>query len=317
MRRGFLIIVIWFLAVMPAAAAGYDGETFELGGLKVAVWSAAEQAAVKKPVIIFSHGFHGNATQSCFLMEALAEHGYLVFAPDHQDALGLSGIFSWFSPPEERFRRPAEWSEQTYRDRGEDIRKLVAAIQTDERFREQADLRRLGLVGHSLGGYTMLALAGAWRGWRLNGIKAVLALSPYTQPFVVHSTLQGLQVPVMYQGGTRDFAITPALRRAKGAYDQTPGPKYFVEFTGAGHLAWTDLRSSCHQEIIAYSRAFLDHYVKGLPAAPMLTQAMPGVAEWRYDSDLGTGGATAGRDGGRPSLRERLRQRLNGTPSAD
>ncbi|MCL4500931.1 MAG: hypothetical protein M1438_03620 [Deltaproteobacteria bacterium] len=45
MRRGFLIIMIWFLAVMPAAAAGYDGETFELGGLKVAVWSAGGATA--------------------------------------------------------------------------------------------------------------------------------------------------------------------------------------------------------------------------------------------------------------------------------
>lgn len=106
---------------------------------------------------------------------------------------------------------------------------------------------------------------------------------------VVHRTLGGLTAPVMYQGGTLDFGVTPALRKPLGAYDQTPPPKYYVEFAKAGHLAWSDLRPAAHEEIIAYSLAFLDHYVRGLPASPTLTQALPGVAALRYNSELGTG----------------------------
>jgi predicted dienelactone hydrolase len=312
MRRCLLISMIWLLVVMPAGGSDLKGEAVRLGGMNVVVWSTDVPVPATKPVIIFSHGFHGSATQSRFLMEALAAHGYLVFALNHHDATGRSGESSRLTRPEEPFRKPEGWSDKTYRDRAEDVRNLVAAIKADERFRDQADLQHMGLVGHSLGGYTVMGLGGAWPGWKLDGIRAVLALSPYSQPFLTHQTLGGLTAPVMYQGGTRDFGITPALHKSQGAYDQTPAPKYFVEFQGAGHLAWTDLRSSSHELIIAYSLAFLDHYVKGLPALPALTQTRPGVAALRYDSELGTSGAATGQERARQSLRERLRQRRSG-----
>ena len=115
----------------------------------------------------------------------------------------------------------------------------------------------------------------------------MLALSPYTQPYLVHKTLGGLSAPVMYQGGTLDVGITPSLGRAGGVYDASPAPKYFVELEGAGHLAWTDLRAAAHGAINAYAIAFLDHYVLGAAAAPTLTQALSRVSEVRYDSELG------------------------------
>jgi len=117
----------------------------------------------------------------------------------------------------------------------------------------------------------------------------VLALSPYTQPYLVHRTLGGLSAPVMYQGGTLDFGITPSLRRNGGVYDASPSPKYFVDFQRAGHLAWTDLRRGAHEEINEYAIAFLDHYVLGASPAPPLTHPLAGVSELRYDSELGRG----------------------------
>jgi pimeloyl-ACP methyl ester carboxylesterase len=79
----------------------------------------------------------------------------------------------------------------------------------------------------------------------------VLALSPYVQPLLVRRTLAGLDAPVMYQGGTLDFGITPALHNATGAYNLSPTPKYYVELKGADHLAWTDLRRTFHDPIAA------------------------------------------------------------------
>ena len=136
--------------------------------------------------------------------------------------------------------------------------------------------------------------------WRTPGARAVLALSPYTQPYLVHKTLGGLSAPVMYQGGTLDVGITPSLRRAGGVYDASPAPKYFVELEGAGHLTWTDLRSAAHGDInTTYAIAFLDHYVLSAGAAPTLTQAVSGVSELRFDSELGHGGTPAPRTGER------------------
>jgi len=164
---------------------------------------------------------------------------------------------------------------------------LVNAIERDNRFRAAADLSRLALAGHSLGGYTVLGLIGGWPNWKMAGVKAVVALSPYSQPFLVHGTLSGLSAPVMYQGGTRDFGITPALQKNSGAYDQSPEPKYFVEFDKAGHLAWTDVGITAQEEIVAYSLAFMNHYVKGESIKQPLTKKIPGVALIRYASELG------------------------------
>jgi pimeloyl-ACP methyl ester carboxylesterase len=165
------------------------------------------------------------------------------------------------------FWKPQNWNEATFEDRGEDVRHVEEAARVDDRF-ARADWSRLGLVGHSLGGYTMLALAGAWPEWKLGGVKAVLALSPYSQPFVVHGTLKDLAAPVMYQGGTRDFGITPAIEKMQGAYDQSPEPKYLVVISKAGHLAWTDIgRAVFRKPIVDYSVAFLNRYVKEQPAA--------------------------------------------------
>ncbi len=132
-----------------------------------------------------------------------------------------------------------------------------------------------------------MGLAGGWQSWKLPDVKAVLALSPYTDPFLVHGTLSGVGAPVMFQGGTLDFGITPSLHKSKGVYDNAPAPKYFVEFSGAGHFAWTNLRADVHQRILDYSLPFLDHYVRGQAAAGILTQKEAGVADLRFDSELG------------------------------
>ena len=285
MRYPLLIFSVWIFCA-GTTEAGQDSVRF--GALDVTVWSQRTETNAKQPVIIFSHGFHGCATQSRFLMEAFAAYGYLVLAPNHLDATCNGGKGSWFSRAEIPFRDPGKWNESTYRDRADDIRRLVGTIGTDNRFRPRADLSRVALAGHSLGGYTVLGSAGAWPNWKLTGVKAVLALSPYSQPFLLHGTLSAaLSVPVMYHGGTRDFGITPTLQKTSGAYDQSPEPKYFVEFDKAGHFAWADVGITAHEEIVAYSLAFMNHYVKEEPAKPSLTKKIPGVALIRYASELG------------------------------
>jgi predicted dienelactone hydrolase len=291
LRLALFASIVWLLNAVTARAAE---QTVTLAGLKVTVWSDATSGTVKQLVIIFSHGFHGCATQSRFLMEAFASAGYIVFAPNHHDATCNGGETSWLSAPALRFRQPNQWNETTYRDRAGDIRNLIDAIKADGRFRNRVDWSRLGLAGHSLGGYTVLGLAGAWPEWKLPGVKAVLALSPYSQPFLSHGTLANLSAPVMYQGGTRDFGITPALDKPMGTYDQSPQPKYFVEFDQAGHFAWTNFPSSVHQDIAVYAVAFMNHYVKGEKADPVLTRALPDVVQFRYASEIGSSATSGG-----------------------
>jgi predicted dienelactone hydrolase len=241
-------------------------EKIQIAGLNVAVWRPKNQEG-QAPLLIFSHGFRGMNIQSAFLMKAFADAGYLVMAPNHKDATAGGNLAG---KPEEDFKKA---------DRGDDIKHLVAALHKAPEWNSKIDWSKVALAGHSLGGYTALACAGAWPTWKLPEIKAVLALSPYAQPFVIHGSLDKLGVPVMYQGGTMDFGITPFVKRPGGAFSKTSAPAYFVEFSKAGHLFWTGFnRDLTKQELIdRYSLAFLNKYVKG-EESDTLTEKLDGVS---------------------------------------
>jgi dienelactone hydrolase len=272
---GRLFVAAALLASGSAVAAAEQWMT--LAGLRVAVWSAPETSDATHPVIVFSHGFLGCATQSRFLMEAFAEAGYLVFAPNHRDALCVGDEVSWPKRAMLPWQTAAQWTDSDFRDRADDIVRVLTSLRTEERFRGNVDLSHIGLVGHSLGGYTVLGLSGAWPSWQLAGVSAVLALSPYVEPFVEQKTLGRLAVPVMYQGGSLDFMATP-LHKASGAYDQSPSPKYLVEFDLASHWAWTNIGFGVQDRIVLYSLAFMDAYVRSRSRDAELTASMHGVA---------------------------------------
>ena len=236
-----------------------------IAGRKVDIWRPVPSEA-PSPLIVFSHGFSGCGVQSSFLMRALADAGYLVVAPNHADAHCADGPWTPFGAlPEPPFHAYRRWNEESYSARRDDVRAVMDAVLTDPDF--NADSERVGLVGHSLGGYTVLGLAGAWPGWRTPGLRAVVALSPWCAPFLAANSLGGVAVPVQYQGGALDFGLTPTVRRRGGCYDATPPPAAFIEFSGAGHLAWTDARSRHQQQIVRYTLAWLDHYVRDKPGA--------------------------------------------------
>ena len=73
-----------------------------------------------------------------------------------------------------------------------------------------------------------------------------------------------MNIPVMYQGGTRDFGITPFVKKANGAYSKSSTPAYFVEFDKCGHFSWSNLNPDADLKklIDYYSIAFLDKYVR-------------------------------------------------------
>jgi len=243
----------------------------EIGGRDVAVWKPEAAAPARGyPVILFSHGFAGCNTQSKFLMEALAGAGYLVVAPNHADAHCSPAREGWRMwrylnfRPEKPFNKPEEWTDATFRGRHEDVRTTLDAVLGGHWFRGvPVDVTRAGMAGHSLGGYTALGDAGAWPSWADSRIKAVLVMSPYAAPYLARGDLAGMHVPVMYQGGTLDWGVTPLVRKPGGAYDLSASPKYYVELSRAGHLAWTNFVPMFHNTIDDYAIAFFDRYVKG------------------------------------------------------
>jgi predicted dienelactone hydrolase len=263
LRSSFILAAIGASALAAPACHAANEQSVQIDGVDAVIWTPDENTGHPLPVVVFSHGLYTCATQSRFITRAIADAGYFVVAPNHEDAVcGFSvGLFALSRLP----GKPAMfWTDADYRDRADDIRAVVAALPNDPRFSGQVDMARLALAGHSLGGYTVLGLAGAWPSWTLAGVKAVLAFAPYAMPFSRSEGFRHLGVPVMFQAGGFD----PAFRRSvQRAYEESPFPKYYVEIDNAWHLAWTDVGGMHRHEIIAKAIAFLDMYVKRPSAA--------------------------------------------------
>src|SRR5262249_13287001 len=152
----------------------------------------------------------GCGTQSLFFTETLARQGYVVAAPDHADAacrVNGSGVAPT-QVKEPSIFDPKTWTDASYADRRVDV-ELAIADMTAGIWAGISDPDRIGVVGHSLGGYTALGVTGGWPNWRDGRIKAALLFSPYSLPFSIQTTLGGVHVPLMYQGAEGDIGITP------------------------------------------------------------------------------------------------------------
>src|SRR4051812_18137816 len=104
----------WLCAPVSASFAATE-QSLEIQGLLVAAWlpPAPPAEGDSWPVIIFSHGFRGCNTQSSFLTSALADAGYAVFAPNHNDA-DCQRFRPYFVRPDDMFRNVDKWSDLTY-----------------------------------------------------------------------------------------------------------------------------------------------------------------------------------------------------------
>jgi len=281
-KRAAIFGPLCALMVLVATANSFAVEqpvavqNIKIGGLQVAVWIPHRGTPGPWPIIIFSHGFYGCNTQVSFLMRSLAGVGYAVFAPAHRD-MDCTDPSVFEQKSVESFAVPGSWTDTKFADRAHDIEHLLDVLAKDPRYRGSLfDWKQVGLIGHSLGGYTVLSVAGAWPQLKDARVKAVLALSPFALPFIRNKTLGGLDAPVMYQGGTRD-GMTLFLKMPDGAYAQSPAPKYFVEFDKMGHRGWTDADVTQHEDIESYSEAFFDLYLKGKPFPAKLLKPYPGI----------------------------------------
>jgi predicted dienelactone hydrolase len=108
--------------------------------------------AAARPVAVFSHGNTGMRWQSLFLTEHLASHGWIVAAPDHEG--------NTFFDPNQTAR-----SELLLR-RPDDVRaafdRVLALADTGGPLEGCVDSDAgYAVMGHSFGGYTSFAIAGA------------------------------------------------------------------------------------------------------------------------------------------------------------
>ncbi|KJG03984.1 lipoprotein signal peptide [Photobacterium angustum] len=98
------------------------------------------------PVILLSHGYRGNWRNQNWLATKLASQGYIVAAVDHP------GTTSFDQSP----KQAAKWWE-----RPQDVSRVLDYLLSEAPWKQSAIADNVSAIGHSLGGWTVMQLAGA------------------------------------------------------------------------------------------------------------------------------------------------------------
>lgn len=143
-RTHALITTVWYPA--DAAAVEQPQTAWVLLAGKAAPDAALAPSPAKLPLILLSHGTGGSAMSIAWLGTALAAHGYIVAAVNHPGNNGLEAYTA---------RGFSTWWE-----RARDLSSVVDGMLADSTFGGHIDSKRIGAAGFSLGGYTMIEIAG-------------------------------------------------------------------------------------------------------------------------------------------------------------
>src|SRR5581483_3180474 len=255
--RSLPLVLVLLAAPLARAALDFDGagpetvgittvvftKTSETTGaprvLETSIWYPAvpgtgtregnvfRDAAVRKhrwPLIVFSHGLCAFPFQSPFYTAGLARWGFIVVAPPHPGStIDDPACDSAPSIADALVNRPA------------DVRfvidqMLAAAKQPRSPFFRAVAKRKIGMTGHSFGGWTTLRVAEIEP-----RIRGALALSPVTTaPFTVTDPIKR---PAMVMTGEID-SLTPFETDARAAFALLRGPRFLIELLKTGHCGF-------------------------------------------------------------------------------
>jgi predicted dienelactone hydrolase len=212
--------------------------TLSLGLEALAAIEGAEPARRHFPLIVFSHGSGSINIQSTTLMELLASHGFVVVSPNH---VGNS-----------TFDQPGDAPyEDTATDRPKDASFVIdymLARNADDQdmFFDTIRPHGVGVVGHSFGGYTALAMAAGYANSAFGPVlpdPRVKAILPVSGVAGIHSDeeLADIGVPMLLLGGTNDTSV-PIVPNATRPYELAKSRHvYRVDIVGPAHTHFANV----------------------------------------------------------------------------
>jgi dienelactone hydrolase len=252
-RQRALPVEIWYPATDVHLGQDLDPESqdsFQAMPMAPETRQAAVRNAAPREeplaLVVFSHGFGGERRQTTHFCTHLASHGYAVASMDHvgnttadmlQQSMAAAGGGEMPDPFEMMLRfiedRPADAS-------------FVIDRMLEGAGGLAIDGERIGITGHSFGGWTTLQTAG-----RDARIRAALPLAPAGGASPLTEGLEGQdplgraldlgwgrEVPTLFLVADRDTLLP--LEGMRGLIERTPAPRRAVVLRESDHFHFCD-----------------------------------------------------------------------------
>jgi predicted dienelactone hydrolase len=250
-----------------------------LPGLPSSWQDAVRDARVRSgrhPLIAFSHGYGGHRRQSTFLCTHLASHGYVVAAVDHTgntvfDVLHTVMQLAAGGPRPDTDATLREFIEL----RPADVSFMLDQMLASE-FGSVIDAARIGMAGHSFGGWTTLVTS-----TRDQRIRAAVPLAPaggdgpLPAQLLIDGLLQGwsCDVPTLFVIADRDTLLpVPGMR---GLLQRAPAGTKMVILRDTDHMHFCDRVEEIHEMFRMMPQ---DPIFQPIQAAiPPITELCPGA----------------------------------------
>jgi predicted dienelactone hydrolase len=299
---------VWYPAADVHAGRDLDPatqDTFELiPGFPTLTQDAVRDATPRTgryPVILFSHGYGSHRRQSTFLCTHLASHGYVVGTVDHTGNTMLDVMRQIIQAQSGGELPPfTEQAKELASQRQPDMSFLLDALLGGE-FAAAVDGERVGITGHSFGGWTTIVTTAHDR-----RIRAAVPLAPaggsnpLSDEFSVPDDhfAWGRDVPTLYIVADRDTLLP--LRGIRELFDRTRSPKRMVVLRNADHMHFCDRVEEIHEifRAMPMDRIFepIRHKIPPItelcPGSHTL-DAIRGLALAHFDAHLRGSGAAA------------------------
>jgi predicted dienelactone hydrolase len=208
------------------------------------IWSP-ESAEGSHPLVVYSHHSGGGRRAASYLCDHLASHGYLVAALDHSEVIAEELKGKEGETSEQLSARVDAW----IANRVPDIRFLLDTLLdgTDA----HVDPDRIGIVGHSFGGWTALAAPEVE-----SRIRAVVALAPagssQPKPGIIPAKLSfrwGRNIPTLFLVAENDVPLP--LDGMYEIFERTPSAKQMLILRRADHYHFLDNAEEVHETVRA------------------------------------------------------------------
>ncbi len=259
-----LQITVWYPTAGQEVAHTYRYSLLQLEGN--ALLNGPILTTERYPLVVFSHGSGGYRLQSLYLTEHLASYGFVVVAADHVgntvlDETNFENLTLNFA------LRPIDVLRQ--------IEFMTA--NNDALFGGMIDTDQVAVAGHSFGGYTAFASAGAqihtgtlnevgrytgngndvlphvatarglpdvpaelWPSTTVPNIKAVVGLAPAFSVAFGEEGLAAVDVPALLVVGSADL-LTPPASEAEVFYNTISSQdRHLAIFENAGHFVFAN-----------------------------------------------------------------------------